>query len=137
LPLLLERCLHKGWRALVRGTAAGRLEALDAALWSYRAEAFLPHGREGQEARGEPARNPIWLTTGPANPNGAKALFLIDGAGAPDAAAFQRTCHVFSGDDAGAVVNARARWREGKAAGFSLAFWRENEAGGWHKAAGD
>lgn len=135
LPLLLERCLKKGLRGLVRGADAGRLEALDLALWSFRPEAFLPHGREGQPDHGGGARNPIWLTSSQGNANGAHVLFLIDGADAPDAEAFQRACFVFSGADAAAVANARTRWRQGKEAGFSLAFWRENDEGGWRKEA--
>lgn len=135
LPLLLERCLQKPWRALVRGTDVGRLEALDLALWSFRPDAFLPHGREGQGEGANPARNPIWLGIAPGNANDAQALFLIDGAAAPDAAAFERTSHVFSGADAGAVAQARACWREAKEAGFSLAYWRENDAGGWQREA--
>src|SRR5215468_628699 len=82
LPPLLEKCLQRGWRALVRGGNSERLDALDASLWTYRDESFLAHGREG--AVKDAARQPVLLTGKSGNPNGAKALFLIDGADASD-----------------------------------------------------
>lgn len=136
LPSILERCLAKGWRALVRGTDPASLEALDLALWTFRADAFLPHGREvGGVNEESAARNPIWLTHTLGNPNKAQALFLIDEASAPDAAAFERACHVFDGARPAAVAKARTLWREGKSAGFALAYWCETEAGSWQKEA--
>ena len=46
LPELLEKTLARDWRALVRSTARERVEHLDGWLWSYRDDAFLPHGAE-------------------------------------------------------------------------------------------
>ena len=135
LPPLLERCLAKGWRALVRGTDRGRLEALDQALWAYTPESFLPHGLDSQDGQDDPVRNPIWLSHQMANANGAEVVFLIDGALAPDAAQFQRVCEVFDGEDPAALAAARAHWREGKAQGFALAYWREKQGIGWAKEA--
>jgi DNA polymerase III subunit chi len=40
LPPLLEKCLERGWRALIRGGSPERLDALDATLWTYRDESF-------------------------------------------------------------------------------------------------
>jgi DNA polymerase III subunit chi len=135
LPPLLERCLAKGWRALVRGTDRGRLEALDQALWAYSPESFLPHGLDSQDGQDDPVRNPIWLSHQMANANGAEVVFLIDGALAPDAAQFQRVCEVFDGEDPAALAAARAHWREGKSLGLALAYWREKQGIGWAKEA--
>src|SRR4249919_3176025 len=44
LPDLLERCLERGWRAVVQVGSEERRDALDAHLWTYREEGFLPHG---------------------------------------------------------------------------------------------
>lgn len=135
LAPLLERCLAKGWRALVRGTDPARLEALDQALWVSAPASFLPHGLDGRDSQDDPARNPIWLSHYVANANGADVVFLVHGALAPDAAQFQRVCEVFDGEDPSALANARARWREGKSAGLALAYWREKQGAGWSKEA--
>ena len=132
LPPLLEKCLQRGWRALVRGGSAERLDALDATLWTYRDESFLPHGRDDAK---EPARQPILLTARDGNPNGAKALFLIDGApfDTGDLSNFERACLMFDGRDEAALELARSRWKEAKAAGVEASYWRESAAGKWEK----
>lgn len=130
LPPLLEKCLQRGWRALVRGPIPERLAMLDDALWTWREESFLPHAREGQ---GEPQRQPIWLTGADGNPNGAKALFLIDGAEIGDLAGFERACLLFDGRDECALAAARSQWKHAKAAGIEASYWQEKARGKWEK----
>src|SRR3954463_10278381 len=77
LPELLEKTLARGWKALVRTGEPARIAHLDGWLWSYRDESFLPHA-PAEEAGAE--RQPVLLTTGYENSNGAEALFLVDGA---------------------------------------------------------
>ena len=77
LPTLLERTLERGWRAVVQCGSEERLEAIDGSLWTYRDDSFLPHGTARD---GPPARQPIFLTSGEDNPNGAQVHFLIEGA---------------------------------------------------------
>ncbi len=132
LPPLLEKCLARGWRALVRGNSAARLDALDATLWTFRDDAFLPHGRETDP---NPERQPVLLTQNPGNPNGAKALFLIDGAEPNDVADFERSCLVFDGRDQDALETARSHWKKVKAAGVTASYWKESPAGKWEKQA--
>src|SRR5476651_65375 len=74
---LLERTLKRGWRAVVRSPDPKRIEELDEKLWTYRDEGFLPHGRADEPLA---ERQPILLSTGEQRPNGAHALFLLDGA---------------------------------------------------------
>ncbi|MDX2273875.1 MAG: DNA polymerase III subunit chi [Hyphomonadaceae bacterium] len=131
LPPLLEKCLQRGWRALVRGGSEDRLDALDSVLWTFRDESFVPHAREGANAE----RQPVLLTTGGGNPNGAQALFLIDGAEAGDLSGFERACLMFDGRDEAALVLARSRWKEAKEAGVTASYWRESAAGKWEKQA--
>jgi DNA polymerase III subunit chi len=133
LPPLLEKCLERGWRALVRGGSPERLDALDATLWTFRDDSFLPHARD--DGRADVARPPIVLTEKPGNPNSAKALFLIDGAEPGDLAGFERACLIFDGRDEAALELARSRWKEAKSAGISASYWRENAAGKWEKQA--
>jgi DNA polymerase-3 subunit chi len=130
LPPLLDKCLQRGWRALVRAGSQERIEALDDALWTWRDESFIPHAREG-----EPARQPVWLTTEGGNPNGAQALFLVDGAEPGDLSGFERACLVFDGRDEAALESARSRWKAAKEAGIVASYWRESAAGKWEKQA--
>ena len=71
LPELLEKTLARDWRALVRTPSPERIEHLDGWLWSYRDDAFLPHGTE-HEPMAE--RQPVLITSGLTNPNRADAL---------------------------------------------------------------
>jgi DNA polymerase-3 subunit chi len=130
LPPLLEKCLQRGWRALVRGGSPERIEELDDVLWTFRDDSFVPHAREG-----DPARQPVWLTTGAGNPNNAQALFLVDGAEPGDISAFERACLIFDGRDEIALESARSRWKQAKADGIAASYWRESAGGKWEKQA--
>ena len=68
LPGLLEKSLDRGWTVIVQGASEERIEALDAHLWTYRDDGFLPHGT-WREA--EAAAQPVLLTVNDDNPNGA------------------------------------------------------------------
>ncbi|HVY56888.1 MAG TPA: DNA polymerase III subunit chi [Xanthobacteraceae bacterium] len=133
LPTLLEKSLARGWRAIVQGASDERIEALDAHLWTYRDDSFLPHGTYRENTA---AQQPVLLTLGADNPNGAAIRFLIDGAPIPpDADAYQRIVLLFDGDDPDAVDAARARWKEAKAQGFDVTYWQADENGRWAKKA--
>jgi len=60
LPALLEKSLARGWRVVVQASSEERMEALDAHLWTYRDDAFLPHGTDRES---DPASQPVLLTT--------------------------------------------------------------------------
>ncbi|MEO1264581.1 MAG: DNA polymerase III subunit chi, partial [Pseudomonadota bacterium] len=60
LPSLLEKSRARGWRCLVHAGSEDRAEAIDAQLWTYRDESWLPHGRETDAATAP--RQPILVT---------------------------------------------------------------------------
>lgn len=131
LPMLLEKSLERGWRVVVQAASEERVEALDAHLWTYRDDAFLPHGT-AREA--EAPAQPVLLTTGEHNPNGANVRFLIDGAALPeDAASYQRIVLLFDGDDPDAVTAARQQWSAAKERGFDVTYWQPDEQGRWQR----
>ena len=132
LPPLLEKSLERGWRALVRTPSPERVAHLDQALWSYSDEGFLPHGRADEE---DAERQPVLLTTGTDNANGANLLVLIDQAPAGDIDGFARTVLMFDGRDERALTEARAEWKRLKAEGRELAYWQQGARGGWEKKA--
>src|SRR5271165_3685209 len=112
LPPLIQKSLERGWRVAIQAASDERVEALDAHLWTWRDDAFLPHGTWREN---EAAEQPILLTANEQNPNRADVRFLIEGAGMPaDLATYRRVALLFDGDDPDAVEAARARWSEAK-----------------------
>jgi DNA polymerase-3 subunit chi len=131
LPQLLEKTIERGWQAVVETSSRERAEAIDALLWTYRDDSFLPHGT-GRDA--EAAVQPVVLTTQDGNLNAASVRFLIDGVGMPaDAASYQRVVLIFDGEDEDALAAARTRWSEVKAQGFDTTYWQADEQGRWVK----
>ena len=133
LPTLLRKSLDRGWRVVVQASSEERVEALDAHLWTWRDDSFLPHGTWRDP---EASQQPIVLTASDHNPNGASIRFLVDGAMMPqDAAAYERLVLLFDGEDLDALDAARTRWTEAKSAGFEVTYWRADESGGWRREA--
>ena len=133
LPMLLDKALDAGWRVLVRGTEAARLDWLDEKLWLGPEDGFLAHGREGGP---HDARQPILLGTGAAAANGAVCVMSIDGAEVTpeEVQALERTCILFDGNDDQALNHARGQWKTLTGAGCSAQYWSE-ESGRWEKKA--
>ncbi|MGH7045359.1 MAG: DNA polymerase III subunit chi [Stellaceae bacterium] len=131
LPRLLERARAEGHVIVVRAGSAERVAQLDALLWTYDEASFLPHGSARD---GNAAGQPIWLTDGDENPNGASMVVLVDGVAAGDLSAFTRCADLFDGNDPDAVAAARERWRGARAAGHALTYWQQTAAG-WGRRA--
>ena len=130
LPKLLEKTLQAGKRALVMAGSQQRVEHLNGALWTYDSASWLPHGSDKDGHAGE---QPVWLTDGDDNANGAQFLFLTDGASCDDLGAFERCFEMFDGTNPMMVDQARAKWKAYKDAGHELTYWQQTEQGGWSK----
>jgi DNA polymerase-3 subunit chi len=129
LPQLLGRTLAAGQRAVVRCPSAERVAALDQALWEVAEPDWLPHGTA---ADGDADLQPIWLAADDAAPNGARFLFLVEGASSDRLGDFDRVFDLFDGNDEAAVAAARARWKAAREAGHSLVYWQQGPRG-WEK----
>ena len=133
LPMLLEKSLERGWRAVVRATSDERLAALDDHLWTFSDESFLPHGTDREP---DAAEQPVVLTLSERNPNGAAVLFLVEGAPVPDdASTYERLVLLFDGNDEDALAAAREQWKGVKAAGHDATYWQQDARGRWEKKA--
>jgi DNA polymerase-3 subunit chi len=137
LPGMIEKTLERGWRALIRVESSERADALDNLLWTYNEQTFLPHAQAGD---GDAKRQPVLITVEDDNPNGANVLFLVGGATPPpwDAAATKsltRIVLMFDGRDAELLARARAAWRDAKATGHEVTYWKESAAGKFEKQA--
>jgi DNA polymerase-3 subunit chi len=131
LPELLEKTLARGWKARVASNVPDRIEAMDAWLWTYREDSFMPHGRVGEPFA---ERQPILLGPVGDNANGARVLFLLDG-DPGDLTGYARCAVIFDGKDDAALGAARGLWSRCKKAGHPMAYWRQNEDRGWKKQA--
>jgi DNA polymerase-3 subunit chi len=132
LPDLLQRSLARGWRVVVQIGSDERLAALNAHLWIYDDASFLPHGAASD---GNAAEQPIFLTTGDDNPNGAAVRFLVDGAETADFSGYERVVFLFDAADSEALTRAREAWKAARAAGADATYWRQDENGRWTKQA--
>lgn len=122
---LLEKCLERNWRVVVAGTddTIGRL---DGALWTWRDDSFLPHGR----GRTAPAKQPILLSTTADPANGAKVALLLDGLDA-DGSKFDRCLVVFDGGDEASRAKARVQYKAASDAGAVAKYFQQERGGGW------
>ena len=130
LPRIAERVLETGARLLVVSADPAQRLAVDAALWTYDAESFLPHGLAGGD--GDDAQLVLIAET-PTPANGAAHIALIDGEWRDEALAFERAFHFF--DDRG-IEAARAAWRRvSKRDGVEPRYWKQDETGRWSRVA--
>jgi DNA polymerase-3 subunit chi len=131
LPPLLEKSLERGWRVVVQSTSQERADALDAHLWTYRDDSFLPHATwRATDAHD----HPIVLAVEEGNPNRANVRFLVDSVPLPgDTSSYDRIVVVFNGDDGEARAAARSAWTDCKARGFEVTYWQADERGRWQR----
>lgn len=129
LPLLLEKTLERGWRAVVETSSRERANAIDALLWTYRDESFLPHGIAGEETD---ASQPVLIAMDAGNANGANVRFFVDRAVPQKGEGYERIVYMFSGHDPDAVTEARVAWKA-LLAGNTLTYWQQDEGGRWVK----
>jgi DNA polymerase III subunit chi len=133
LPPLIAKSLERGWRVVVQAASDERVDALDAHLWTWRDDVFLPHAT-WRDA--EATEQPCLLTVNEDNPNGAAVRFLLEGLGIPgDARAYQRLVLLFDGADPEALAMARDRASKAETEGFAVTYWRSDESGRWQRQA--
>lgn len=133
LPGLVEKSRQRGWKALIRADTADRADALDTLLWTYDDQSFVAHAQLGD---GEAARQPVLITVEEGNPNAAEIAFFVGGAQPGDWAGLNdlaRIVMLFDGRDEVALASARAAWKEAKAAGHDVTYWKETPSGKFEK----
>jgi DNA polymerase-3 subunit chi len=133
LPGLVEKSLQRGWRCGIKTDSAERSDALDTLLWTYDDQSFLPHAQLGD---GEAAMQPVLITVEEGNPNSANIFFYVGGAQPSDWSALgdlARIVLLFDGRDSDALAVARAAWKDAKAAGHDVTYWKETPSGKFEK----
>ncbi|MEQ8479956.1 MAG: DNA polymerase III subunit chi [Hoeflea sp.] len=132
LPPLLEKSLERGWLVSVHLGSEERREALDAHLWTFREESFLPHGADNDEGA---HRQPVLLTLAREPANGATVRFAADGAEMPSLEGVERLVLMFDGHDQEQLEAARGHWKALKSQGHQLTYWQQTEDRRWRKQA--
>ena len=128
LPRIAARLVAAGERLLVVSEDAAARAALDAALWSWHPESFLPHGEAGS---GDDAVQPVLIAAAPIAANGARNIALVDGVWRDAALGFARTFHFF---DDRTIEAARAAWRMLAGHGeVERRFWKQDGQGRWEQ----
>jgi len=132
LPMLLEKTLERGWRAVVQAASQEQVEALSGSLWTWRDDSFLPHG---EASDGNGAMQPIWLCCDDETPNNANVRFCVDGSTARDLNGLERTVYLFDGNDPQALEHARVQWKNLKDSEHQITYWQQSQQGKWEKKA--
>ncbi len=122
---LVEKCLDRKWRVVIVGHEE-TLDRLDRALWTFREDSFIPHGR----GRSDPAKQPVLLSTEAQPANAAKVALLLDGSDA-DSALFERCMVIFDGGDEAARAKARQQYKAANDAGQLARYFQQERGGGW------
>ncbi len=129
LPVLLEKSLERGWKAVVETSSLERATAIDALLWTYRDDSFLPHALAGEATDPD---QPVLIATDGVNSNAANVRFYVDRAVPRTAVGFERIVYMFSGHDPDAVTEARVAWKA-LGEGNALTYWQQDDSGRWVK----
>ena len=133
LPGLIDKSLRRGWRALICAESAERADTLDSLLWTYDDQSFLAHAQAGD---GDSTMQPVLIAVEEANLNRAEIVFYVGGARPgdwSDLGGLARIVLVFDGRDDAALRDARAAWKEAKAAGHDVTYWKEDASGKFEK----
>jgi DNA polymerase III subunit chi len=127
LPPIAQNVLNDGGRLLVVSADSNQLETLSAALWDWKPESFIAHGKSGEA---DDRHQPVLLSDDPAAGNGANMIALADGVWRDDALGFDRAFYLFAPDK---TDNARAAWRAlADQEGVERRYWRQ-ESGKWRQ----
>lgn len=137
LPKLLEKSLERDWHVCLQMRTPEKCASLNELLWNVGEDGFLPHGTAED---GDVEFQPIYLTTGSENPNGAQIRFFVECAQiAPALAAsaepYERIVIMFDGNNENELNDARAQWKALKDTGLPMSYLQQTENGGWEKKA--
>ena len=134
LKELLEKAYETGKKVKIKVGNEERVEFINTFLWTFNDQSFIPHGSR-KDGFGE--MQPIWLSAGDDNPNGATMLFLVDGAkiDLDSLKQYERVFNIFDGNSETAVNAARTFWKELKGAGEEIYYWQQEDNGRWKQKA--
>lgn len=132
LPRLVERSLARDWKVTIQFMSEERRDAMDSYLWVYSDDSFIGHGTEHDSY---PDYQPVYLTLGGENPNGAQVRFMVEGANCSDPEKYERLVVMFDGRDKELLGETREQWKNYKTQNHQLTYWQQTDDGRWEKKA--
>ncbi len=137
LPQIAAKAYERGHRLVIRTNDTKTAEHLNAVLWTYNEQSFLPHGTKKD---GHEIDQPIWITDKDENPNNADVLMTTDGKDVPPETieTYTLCCDIFDGALDDQLQAARGRWKalkDAANAAITMTYWQQNDQGGWEKKA--
>jgi DNA polymerase III subunit chi len=131
LPRILAGLHNRGERVCVMGAEKEPLVALSKLVWALEDTAFVPQGLAWD---GADERDTICFAVDTYVPNGADHL-IYAGMMPQSVDGIRRASVFFDGGSEADVLAARAVWKQFRAAGHVLKYWRQNENGRWEDQA--
>ncbi len=135
LPILLEKTLERGWRAIVEVGDEEAAKEIDANLWAFNSDSFLAHAIAGGDNDKD---QPILITTKCDNKNSSNVRFFVKGKivsiNDAESTDYERLIFMFDGHDPIIVEQAREAWKNLKEK-YDLTYWQQNPSGQWIKKA--
>lgn len=124
---IATKALASGKRVFIRAADAVQAEVLNGALWTYRADSFVPHGTSKD---GHASRQPVFIGADNEVPNDAKIFIMTSACVEEPMDGFDLRCEMLCEAN---KEPARARWRAYKEQGHTVTYWLETPEGGWVK----
>ncbi len=130
LPLLVLKAYQTGQHIKIKVGNEVRVGFLSTLLWTFDEESFLPHGTKKDEFA---ELQPIYLSSDDELPNGAKILFVVDGADlSPELCEkYERVLYIFNGQSENELMMARNMWKSFLKTDRERHYWKQNELGKW------
>lgn len=125
LPKLLEKIYEQRQRILVLCPNEETVQAFNEGLWTYHPTSFLPHGTAKE---GDPASQPIWLSSKIEPLNGATVCVSIEPKKLEDLSRFETVVYLFESTRNAAFV---ALWKECQQKKIDNVFWGQGAEGAW------
>ncbi len=132
LPILLEKTIERGLKAIVQTSNIANEQILSDILWSYREDSFLAHLAVSNSDNFALSEQPILITSQKHNPNRADFRFFVDGSEFFVSEEYKRHIYLFDGHNSEAVLTAREEWKK-LAKNHDLTYWQQDNSGIWHK----
>jgi len=131
LPQLLSRGLEQGRRMVVQAATTESVPQISDMLWAAEDVAFLAHGF-GEDVA---FQQQLWICADDANPNSATYRFFVEGALPTNLDGLDRALILFESNSEDVLVTIRNEWKNRKAQGHAISYWKQDESGKWQNLA--